>query len=109
MISVHGNVNAQGLGLEVFADVFIEVEPSFVLKVAQQIASYDLVSYVGCSTGLTDISIQVCAHNNNELFKFVNEEIGKIPGIRKTHISFVPIIIKDDRVWHVPSFCVQEE
>jgi Lrp/AsnC family transcriptional regulator, regulator for asnA, asnC and gidA len=109
IIGIRGNVDAEGLGLDVFADVFIEVEPSLVIKIAQQIAVYEFVSYVGCSTGQTDISIQVFARNNNELFNFVTEEIGKIPGVRKTHISFVPIIIKDDHIWHIPSSCVQED
>lgn len=109
VISIHGNVAAEGLGLVVFADVFIEVEPSLVLQIAQQIAGYESVSYVACSTGQTDISIQVFAHDNNELFSFVTDIIGKIPGVRKTHISFVPLKIKDDHIWHIPSFCVQED
>lgn len=109
VISIHGNVAAEGLGLVVFADVFIEVEPSLVLEIAKQIASYESVSYVACSTGQNDISIQVFAHDNNELFSFVTDTIGKIPGVRKTHISFVPLKIKDDHIWHIPSFCVQED
>lgn len=107
IISIHGNVNAEGLGLLVFADVFIEVEPALVLKIAQLIAGYESVSYVACSTGQTDISIQVFAHDNNELFAFVTDVIGQIPGVRKTHISFVPLKIKDDHIWHIPSFCIQ--
>ncbi|PKN90114.1 MAG: Lrp/AsnC family transcriptional regulator [Chloroflexi bacterium HGW-Chloroflexi-4] len=109
VLSIHGNVNAEGLGLVVFADVFIEVEPSLVLQIAKLIAGYESVSYVACSTGQNDISIQVFAHDNNELFSFVTDIIGKIPGVRKTHISFVPLRIKDDHIWHIPSFCVQEE
>ncbi|MDO9121511.1 MAG: Lrp/AsnC family transcriptional regulator [Anaerolineaceae bacterium] len=109
IISIHGNVNAEGLGLVVFADVFIEVEPSLVFQIAKLLAEYESVSYVACSTGQNDISIQVFAHDNNELFSFVTDIIGKIPGVRKTHISFVPLRIKDDHIWHIPSFCVQEE
>lgn len=109
IISVHGNVNAEGLGLVVFADVFIEVEPPLVLKIAQQLADYESVSYIACSTGQTDISIQVFAHDNNELFSFVTDVVGQIPGVRKTHISFVPLKIKDDHIWHIPSFCIQDD
>ena len=109
VIGIHGNVNAEGLGLVVFADVFIEVEPALVLQIAQQIAEYESVSYIACSTGQNDISIQVFAHDNNELFSFVTDVIGKIPGVRKTHISFVPLKIKDDHIWHIPSFCVQSD
>lgn len=109
IIAIHGNVEPEGLGLVVFADVFIEVEPALVLKIAQQLAAYESVSYVACSTGQNDISIQVFAHDNNELFAFVTDIVAQISGVRKTHISFVPLKIKDDHIWHIPSFCVQEE
>ena len=109
IVEIHGNVNAANLGLSVFADVYIEVEPSLVLKVAQQIAEYESVSYVACSTGQTDISVQVFAHDNNELFKFVTDTIGQIPGVKKTHISFVPLSIKDDHLWHIPTFCIEKD
>ena len=109
IIAVHGNVNSRGLGLEVFADVFIEVEPSQVQEIAKKLAEYESVSYVACSTGERDISIQVFAKNNNDLYNFVTEIVGQIPGVRKTHTSLVPIIIKDDHIWHIPSFCIQDD
>jgi Lrp/AsnC family transcriptional regulator for asnA, asnC and gidA len=109
VISVRGNVNAEALGLVVCADVFIEVEPASVLEIAKKLAEYEVVSYIAYSTGDTDISIQVFAHNNSELFSFVTEVVGKIPGVRKTHISFVPIKIKDDHVWPIPSSVIVGE
>ena len=109
VISVRGNVNAEALGLNVCADVFIEVEPASVLEIAKKLAEYEVVSYIAYSTGDTDISIQVFAHNNSELFSFVTEVVGKIPGVRKTHISFVPIKIKDDHVWTIPSSVIVRE
>lgn len=109
IISVRGNVNAEALGLTVCADVFIEVEPAQVQEIANKLAEYESVSYIAHSTGDTDISIQVFAHNNSELFKFVTDVIGKIPGVRKTHISFVPIKIKDDHVWPIPSSIIEKE
>jgi len=107
VISVRGNVNAASLGLPVCADVFIEVEPSQVVEIANLIAANESVSYIAYSTGDTDISIQVFTKDNSELFNFVTETIGKIPGVRKTHISFVPIKVKDDHVWPIPSSCIQ--
>jgi len=109
VISVRGNVNAEALGFNVCADVFIEVEPASVLEIAKKLAEYEEVSYIAYSTGDTDISIQVFAHNNSELFSFVTEVVGKIPGVRKTHISFVPIKIKDDHVWTIPSSIIVKE
>ncbi len=109
IITVRGNVNAESLGLSVCADVFIEVEPAQVLEIAEALSAYESVSYIAYSTGDTDISIQVFAHDNSELFSFVTEVVGKISGVRKTHISFVPIKIKDDHIWHIPSYCIESE
>lgn len=108
IISIRGNVNARGLGMPVFADVFIEVEPALVQEVALKIAEYELVSYVACSTGETDISIQVFARDNGDLYRFVTEIIGRIPGVRKTHTSLVPLVIKDDHLWHIPEVLVKD-
>jgi DNA-binding Lrp family transcriptional regulator len=108
IIAIRGNVMAEGLGLTVCADVFIEVEPAQILEIAGQLAEFEIVSYLAYSTGDTDISIQVFARSNSELFSFVTDVIGKIPGVRKTHISFVPIKIKDDHIWQIPSFLIDK-
>jgi Lrp/AsnC family transcriptional regulator for asnA, asnC and gidA len=85
------------------ADVFIEVEPGRILDVAHRIAEYECVSYIACSIGGRDISIQVVAHDNTELYRFVAEVLGKVPGIRKTTTLLVPLVLKDVYEWHIPA------
>lgn len=82
------------LGLNVVADVYIEVEPGAVFEVGNKLAAYENVVYVACSTGDRDISIQVVARSNSELFAFVADEIGQLPGIRKTTTSITPMVLK---------------
>lgn len=94
------------LGYVVNADVFVEVEPGKSVAVAEEIAQYENVPYVACSTGTNDLSIQVVAHNNAELFRFVNDVLGKIEGVRKTVTSVVPLVIKDVYRWRIPSSIV---
>jgi Lrp/AsnC family transcriptional regulator for asnA, asnC and gidA len=101
VIRVNAVPVAQALDYTIVADVFIEVETGMVLEIARKIASYDLVSYVACSTGESDISIQIIAGNNRELYEFVTEVLGKIPGVRKTTTSMVPFIVKDS--WRIPN------
>src|SRR5512142_2157843 len=93
----------KSLGYSVVADVLIEVEVGQVLEIARKIAAFENVSYVACSTGETDISIQIITTNNRELYEFVTEVLGKIPGVRKTTTSMVPIIVKDIEQWRIPS------
>lgn len=106
IIEIHGNVSARKLGFNVFADVFVEVEPGLVLDVAHRIATHECVSYVACATGERDISVQIFARDNAELYTFVTEVIGKIAGVRRTQTTFIPLIIKDDHIWPIPNTCV---
>jgi Lrp/AsnC family transcriptional regulator for asnA, asnC and gidA len=98
----------QALGYSIVADVFIEVESGQVLEIARKIASYEHVSYVACSTGESDISIQIITQNNRELYDFVTEVLGKIPGVRKTTTSMVPFIVKDMEQWRIPTAVFKE-
>ena len=84
------------------ADVFIEVEPGWVREVAEGVAGFSQVSYVACAIGDTDISIPVRARNIEELFNFVTEKLGKIPGVRRTKTYLLPLKIKDLDTWLPP-------
>jgi len=95
--------NPLKLGLTVTANVYIEVEPGSVYDVARKLAEFEMVCYVACSTGDTDISVQLYAKNNMELYNFVADVIGKIPGVRRTTTAIIPVIVKDIFEWHIPS------
>ncbi len=97
------------LGFDVIADVFVEVEPAMIMEVAHKLCEYECVSYVACSIGQRDISIQVVAHTNAEVYNFLTDIVGKIPGIRKTTTSIVPIILKDVYDWHIPPSSYHED
>jgi DNA-binding Lrp family transcriptional regulator len=57
---------------------------------------------VACATGERDISIQIVARDNQELYRFVTEVVGRIAGVRRTTTSIVPLVIKDDARWRIP-------
>ncbi len=96
-------VNPKGVGMNVVADVWLVVESGLILEVAKAIAEYECVSYVACSIGETDVSVQVQARDTAEVYRFVTEVIGKIQGVRKTTTSIVPLVIKDVFQWRIPS------
>jgi len=109
IIHINAVVMPRSLGFSVMGDVFIEVEPGKVYEISQKIAEYENVTYVGCSTGEIDISAQVVAHDNVELYNFVNQEIGKIPGVRRVTASIIPVILKDVYYWHIPTSIIKED
>lgn len=101
-IQISAIANPKSLGYVVTADVFLEVESNLINDVAKKAAEYECVSYVACSIGESDISIQVVGHNTDEVYHFVTNEIGKIPGVRKTTTSIVPVVLKDVYQWKIP-------
>jgi Lrp/AsnC family transcriptional regulator for asnA, asnC and gidA len=100
-IQISAITNPKSLGYSVTADVFLEVESVAILD-AKRASEYDCVSYVACSIGESDISIQVVGHDTDEVYQFVTEIIGKIPGVRKTTTSIVPLVLKDVYQWRIP-------
>lgn len=109
VICVTAVVNPGMIGFPVAADLFIAVEPGMILEVAGEIAQYDNVTYVACSTGERDVSAQVVARNNQELFDFVTKVIDRIPGVQRTITSLVPYVIKDDSRWRIPASLFEQQ
>lgn len=102
VIKIAAVVNPEALGYSIVADVFIEVEPALINEVARRLAEHENVTYVACSIGERDVSAQVVARDNSEVYALATEFIGKLPGVRKTTTSIVPIRLKDVYQWRVP-------
>ncbi len=107
VFTVSAIVDPAVIGYPVIADVFVEIEPGLVNEVAEKLATFEYITYVACSTGDRDISIQVVARDNRELYDFVSNILGRITGVRRTTTSIVPFIIKDDARWRIPDALVK--
>jgi Lrp/AsnC family transcriptional regulator for asnA, asnC and gidA len=108
VISISAVARPQAFGLTTIADIWMEVESDHILDVAKRMAEFDNVSYVACGIGESDVSIQIVAKDTAEIYQFVTEVVRKIPGVRKTTSSIVPLIIKDVYQWRVPERIVRE-
>lgn len=108
VISISAVARPQAFGLTTIADVWLEVESDHILDVAKRMAEFDNVSYVACGIGESDVSIQIVAKDTAEIYQFVTEVVRKIPGVRKTTSSIVPLIIKDVYQWRVPERILRE-
>lgn len=103
VIKVSAIARPEAVGYPVIADVWLQVEPGQVKALAHQLAAYNEIIYIGCSTGEHDISMQVCARDNVSLYRFVTETIANLPGVKKTTTVIIPLIIKDVQDWRIPS------
>ena len=108
VIQVGAVVDPHALGLDVIADVFIEVAPGEVQQVARQLVEAESVSYVAASIGQGDLSIQVCARDAAELARIVTDVVESIPGVRSTRTVMVPWKLKDVHQWQIPAAATDE-
>jgi Lrp/AsnC family transcriptional regulator for asnA, asnC and gidA len=108
VISISAIAKPHAFGLTTIADIMLEVESDQIMDVARTLAEHDNVSYVACGIGESDVSIQIVAKDTTEIYQFVTEVVRKVPGVRKTTTSIVPLIIKDVYQWRVPEKIVQE-
>ncbi len=108
VIQISAVVNPESLGYTIKADVWLEVESDMILEVAKKMASFENVTYVACGIGQNDISIQVVSKDTSDVYYFVTEVIRKVPGVRKTTTSIVPIVLKDVYQWRIPERIAKE-
>jgi len=107
IVQISAVARPQAFGLTTIADIWMEVESDRILEVAKKMAEFDTVSYVACGIGESDVSIQIVAKDTAEIYQFVTEVVRKVPGVRKTTTSIVPLIIKDVYQWRVPEKIVR--
>lgn len=102
VIRISAVVNPKAVGLSVVADVWLECDADSIIEVARRMAELENISYVACAIGETDVSVQIVARDTTEAYRFVTEVIGKVPGVRKTTTSIVPLVLKDVYQWRIP-------
>ena len=107
VIQISAVAKPQAFGLTTIADIWMEVESDRILEVARKMVEFDNVSYVACGIGESDVSIQIVAKDTTEIYHFVTEIVRKVPGVRKTTTSIVPLILKDVYQWRIPESIVQ--
>jgi len=102
VIQVRAILNPREVGMNIVAEVWLEVESDSIMAVAQKVAEFDNVTYVACSIGEADVNLQLLAPDTAEVYRFVTEVLGRVPGVRKTTTAIVPVVIKDMFQWRIP-------
>jgi Lrp/AsnC family transcriptional regulator, regulator for asnA, asnC and gidA len=94
IIRLAASIVPAAVGYSVTADVFLEIEAGRVQEIANLISEKPEVGYVGLSTGDRDISIQIHARSVEEMYDFVTNELGCMPGVVRTNTFIIPKIVK---------------
>ncbi len=109
VIQIGTVVDPHTIGLDVIADVFLEVSPGQVREVAERFAALQEVSFVAGSIGNGDLSIQVCLRDSDALRRFLEEVVGKMPGVTHARTVLVPWKLKDVHEWNLPPSSVEQD
>lgn len=75
-------INPMKVGFEAVALIGLSVEPLKMNEVAKKIASYDEVMLIATTTGDHDIIARVIAKDEKHLWRFINEKIKPIEGVK---------------------------
>jgi Lrp/AsnC family transcriptional regulator for asnA, asnC and gidA len=82
------------VGFKTIAIIGLSVDPLKMEQVAQKISSFNNVQLVATTTGNHDMVARIIAKNEKELWKFINQEIKVIDGIKAEEMdvsSFIEI------------------
>jgi DNA-binding Lrp family transcriptional regulator len=108
ILVVSAVISPAAIGHPIRADVWVETEASATAEVAAALSRLDVVNYLAYSTGERNISLQVCAPDIPSLHYQVAELIGKLPGVRRTTVSVIPVVLKDIHQWNFPGAAVEK-
>jgi Lrp/AsnC family transcriptional regulator for asnA, asnC and gidA len=101
-VEINAGAIPEQLGYVISADLFVEVEPGMIRKVADNLCKLDEVIYVALSLGETDISVTVVADSMESLQTFIADIIHSIHGVRKTRTYILTKVLKVSCDWNFP-------
>ena len=89
MIVIGASPDPVALGRDVQVELIIEVEPGQVDEVAILLAEYDEIGYLAATSGASNLSASLFVKDHTALLEFIDQELGKLPGVRRVESSVV--------------------
>lgn len=83
---------AFGLNLQAYLQLI--VEPSRLSEVGERLAGHDRVMFAAATTGSTSMAASVACGATEELFRFVSDDIGQMPGVSQVQIAPITRTVK---------------
>ena len=75
-------INPMNAGFETIAILGLSVDPLKMDEIAERIASYDEVLLIATTTGDHDVIVRIIAKDEKSLWRFINEKIKIIDGVK---------------------------
>ena len=108
VIDVMAILNPPSIGWEKDAIICMRVRQGFLRSVGDRLADLQCVSYVGYLTGSFDMMIEVYVRDDEDLFRFITEELSQVKEIEATEVWTVLHTGKYNYAWSNPVTTVDE-
>ncbi len=96
VIRISAAINLSRLGYNLHVVIGIDCDPKSVSRVMEQLASAPEVRLLSAVSGRYDLMATVCLRSHEDLFSFLTEKVGRIPGIRSTETLHVLRMVRRD-------------
>lgn len=103
VIKVAAVANPFAIGFTVPAIISLRVDRARLLEIADELANMPVIRYVSIVTGAYDIIIEGYFRDNEELSRFLLEDLRRVDGILDTHTSLMLRLVKQSYEWGVPA------
>jgi len=103
IIRIRAVPDAGRTGFPTIALMRLSVDLARADQIADAIARLPEVCTIHLTTGGSELLVHACFRSNDDLLRFMTQQIGPIPGIRRTTTSHVLRTIKDGSEWILPS------
>ncbi|GAA3589030.1 Lrp/AsnC family transcriptional regulator [Nonomuraea rosea] len=85
------------LGYAVEFMLWLEVEPGLMERAGQQLAAHPSTRYLSATTGRFNLAGQVALRHYGELFRYLTDDVGALPGVRAADVTLQLTTLK--RAW----------
>lgn len=109
VIRVTAVPDAGRVGFASIAFVMLSVELAQVGRISEQIASLPEVRAIYLTTGGSELLVEAWFRSSDDLVRFMTQQIGCIPGIRRTAMFHILRTIKDGSGWVLPAVAADDE
>lgn len=103
ILQVVGVVDPHLLGLRATAIVGVVIQPARLEAAAQEIASFDEVSYLVMTSGTFDLLVEVLCKGTDHLASFLSDKLLRVEGVQRTETFYILRTYKLSYRWGMSS------
>ncbi|EMT39242.1 Lrp/AsnC family transcriptional regulator [Thermoanaerobacter thermohydrosulfuricus] len=87
------------VGFEVMAILCLKVDLVYLQEVAEALAKVKEVRFIAYTAGRYDLIVEIYMKSNDDLIKFMTEDLAKMKGIKECDLSIELKLFKDTYNW----------